>query len=206
MGTVHPRRVMLSVVAALTLGSCSFSGTAPAAECPTGDAVTCEVCGQEASWVRPPEEEQAATWHSGRYGGSYEELVEYLWTHDFMIAYGSASVEHDMLALSGLWTLEGTARSACRDGGRAEAVAELRTAEVWVLLHQVKELWRDGMSYTFVVEPVKQGVQFVQFARPCGQEPLTLHFVTAEGVEIQSIEESAYWAWPHPGSAADDEG
>jgi len=49
------------------------------------------------------------------------------------------------------------------------------------------------------VEPSERGVQFVQFARPEQWLPLTFHFVTEDGQEIEQIVEAESLYWPYPG-------
>jgi hypothetical protein len=164
-----------------------------------GEDVPFDVCGGVSTWVRPSEEQQASRiWEFGRYAGMGADVLEYLWTHDFFVNYGSASVEQDMRDLSGLWTLPAGVRATCFEQARQDAILQLRMAEVWVLFHTVKEIRRVGTSYTVIVEPVEQGVQFVQFPRPERQLPLTLYFVTQEGHEIDKVEEADYWFWPYP--------
>jgi hypothetical protein len=166
-----------------------------------GEPIPFEICGESATWTRPAEEEQEAKWwSSGRYAGGNEELIKYPWTHDFLVAYGNASGEYDLINLSGLWTLAADARSKCTEPERREAILKLQKAEVWVLLHQVKSIRCMDTDCYIVVEPTERGVQFVQFARPEQQVPITLHFVTENGQEIDKIVEveSPYWPYPQP--------
>lgn len=118
--------------------------------------------------------------------------------HDFFVAYGNASGEYDIINLSGLWTLAGDARGKCVEPDRQDAILKLEKAEVWALPHRVKDIRRVGTDYHIVVEPAEKGVQFVQFARPEQQVPLTLHFVTANGQEVEKIVEAESPYWPHP--------
>jgi hypothetical protein len=164
-----------------------------------GEDVSFDVCGEASSWVRPSEEQQTSRiWEFGRYAGMDEDVQEYLWTHNFFVNYGSANVEQDMKDLSGLWTLPGGVRAACFEQERQDAILQLQMAEVWVLLHTVKGIRRVDTSYVIIVEPVEQGVQFVQFPRSDHQLPLTLYFVTRAGHEIDKVEEADYWFWPYP--------
>ena len=142
------------------------------------------------------EEQKAEWWDSGRYAGD-DESIKYPWTHDFFVVYGNASVEYDLVNLSGLWTL-GDARSKCTEPDRLDAISKLEKAEVWVLFHRVQDVRSVGTDYYIVVEPTEKGVQFVQFPRPESQVPLTLHFVTEDGQEIQVLVEAESQYWPYP--------
>ena len=170
-----------------------------------GEELPFEVCGESTTWVRPSEEEQNAKWWtSGRYKCAderCEQTIKDLWTHDFFVVYGSASIEYDLENLSGLWTLQGEERAKCYERERHEAVLRLEMAEVWVLLHRVKQVKRLGAFYVIVVEPTERGVQFVQFPRPAEKVPLTLYFVTADGQQIDVIAEAErppVAPWPYP--------
>ncbi len=114
------------------------------------------------------------------------------------MAYGNASGEYDAINLSGVWTLTGDVRTRCTEPAAQDAVLKLQKAEVWVLLYQVKSVKRMGTDYYLVIEPREKGVQFVQFARPDQQVPLTLHFVTESGQEIEKIAEAESPYWPYP--------
>jgi len=164
-----------------------------------GEELSFEICGESTTWVRPAEQEQNAKWwSSGRYAGGNEEVIKYPWTHNFFVAYGSASGEYDITNLSGLWTLPGDVRAKCFEPERHDAILKLQTAEVWALLHKVKSIKHLDTSYVIVVEPAEKGVQFVQFPRPERQLPLTLHFVTEDGQEIEKIVEAESSYWPYP--------
>lgn len=164
-----------------------------------GEQVPFKICGESSTWVRPDEEEQKAKWwDTGQYAGSNDRVIEYAWTHDFFVAYGHASGEYDIINLSGLWTLAGIVRNKCIEPDRQDAILKLEKAEVWVLLYRVKAIRRAGTDYYIVVEPVEKGVQFVQFPRPEQQVPLTLHFVTENGLEVEKIVEAESPYWPYP--------
>lgn len=49
-----------------------------------------------------------------------------------------------------------------------------------------------------VVEPTEKGVQFIQFPRPERWLPLTLHFVTKDREEVDTIVEAESPYWPYP--------
>lgn len=163
-----------------------------------GEEVPFVICAEAPAWTRPSEEEQAAQWDSGRYTGMPEDLRTYHWTHDFFIVYGSASIEYDIVNLAGLWTLP---TAGCLAQERQDAVVKFEAAEVWVLLHTVREVKRIDTSYAIVVEPVDQGVQFIQFSRPASPDPqssppLTVYFIAQDGHVVDSIAESDYIYWP----------
>jgi len=164
-----------------------------------GEEIPFEICGESTTWVPPAEQEQDAKWwSSGQYAGGNEEVIKYPWTHNFFVVYGSASGEHDITNLSGLWTLPGDVRAKCFEPEHHDTILKLQTAEVWALLHKVKSVKRLDTHYVVVVEPMEQGVQFVQFARPERWLPLTLHFVTEDGQEIEKIIEAESPYWPYP--------
>jgi len=164
-----------------------------------GEELSFDVCGESTTWGRPTEQEQNATWWTfGRYAGGDEKVIKWPWTHNFFVAYGTASGEYDITNLSGLWTLPGDVKAKCFEPQRHDAILKLQTAEVWVLLHKVKSIKRLDTSYAIIVEPTGKGVQFVQFARPERWLPLTLHFVTKNGQEIEKIVEAESPYWPYP--------
>lgn len=161
-----------------------------------GEDVPFDMCGGASAWVRPSEERQRSEiWEFGRYAGADEEVLKYPWTHDFFVVYGTASIEQDIRDLSGLWTLPGWAMSGCFEQERHDALRNWEEAEIWVLLHKVRQIKREGTSYVVIVEPVEHGVQFVRFPRP-DQRPLTLYFATEDGHEIDQIVEENYMYWP----------
>ena len=167
-----------------------------------GKELSFEICGESMSWVRPPEDEQNVKWwRSERYSGADDQVIQYPWTHDFVVAYGHGSITYDIENLSGLWTLPGDVGAKCLEPERQDAILRLQKAEVWALSHQVKRVRRLGSHYVVVVEPSERGVQFVQFARPEQWLPLTFHFVTEDGQEIGQIVEAESLYWPYPGLA-----
>ena len=116
-----------------------------------------------------------------------------------IVTYGHGSITHDIENLSGLWSLPKDVRARCLELERQDAILKLQKAEVWALYHQVKSVRWLGAHYVVVVEPVERGVQFVQFARPEQWLPLTFHFVTEGGQEIEQIVEAESLYWPYPG-------
>jgi hypothetical protein len=164
-----------------------------------GTALPFEVCGESTMWERPPESEQDKWWRSGRYDGADDPVIQYPWTHAFFVTYGHGSTTDDVENLSGLWTLPGEVWARCREPERQDAILKLQTAEVWSLYHRVTGVRQLGAHTVVVVEPVERGVQFVQFPRPEQQVPLTFHFVTKDGQEIEEIVESESTYWPYPG-------
>jgi hypothetical protein len=163
-----------------------------------GDPVQFQVCGESKTWVRPTDaEENQKWWTFARYSGMDENLRQSFWTRDFFVAYGNASPEFDIVNLSGLWTLPDGVRDRCFDPLRQDAILKLQTAEVWILLHSVKSIHRNGVTTVLVVEPTSSGVQFVQFPR-FGPSPMVLYFVTPEGRQIAQIDEFKSPEWPDP--------
>ncbi len=163
------------------------------------EPVAFEVCGEAPAWTRPSEAEQKAKWWDNpRYASADQQFVQHPWTHDFLVVYGNASGEYDAANLSGLWTLAGDERAKCLEPAAQDALLRLQKAEVWVLLHRVQSVQRIDTHYYVTVEPVDKGVQFVQFARPEQQVPLTLHFLDAGGREIETLVEADSLYWPYP--------
>jgi hypothetical protein len=198
--------MLLTVVSVVACASPVSAPTETTANKPTvsgiaaqGEQIPFEICGESTTWIRPTEEEQKAKWWDfGRYAGGNDEVIKYPWTHDFFVAYGNASGEYDIINLSGLWTLAGEVRSKCIEPDRQDAILKLEKAEVWVLLHRVKSVRRVGTDHYITVEPTEKGGQFVQFARPEQQVPLTLHFVSESGQELEKIVEAESPYWPYP--------
>jgi len=148
----------IMLLAIILLVACAASASAPTGATANkstisriaaqGEQIPFEICGESTTWTRPAEEEQQAKWwNSGRYAGGDEGVIQYPWTHDFFVVYGDASVEYDIINLSGLWTLEGDVRSQCIEPERQDAIKKLQKAEVWVLLHRVKTIKRVGTDY-----------------------------------------------------------
>ncbi len=163
-----------------------------------GDPVQYEVCGESKTWVRPTDEEENQKWWTfARYAGMDKLIRQSYWTRDFFVAYGNASPEFDTVNLSGLWTLPDGVRDRCFEPQRQYAILKLQTAQVWILLHSVKSIKREGVTAAVVVEPTGSGVQFIQFPR-FGPSPMVLYFVTPEGQQIAQIDEFKSPEWPYP--------
>jgi hypothetical protein len=215
MGAGQKKRMLASILLITTLSllvvGCKAarvpaqitSATAPSAQSePTiseikarGEEVNFEICGESTSWTRPSESDQDTKWwRSGRYAGLDEQAVKYPWTHGFFVTYGSASLEYDLINLSGLWTLPGDARTKCLE--QSDTILKLQTAELWALYHRVKGITRLNTCYVVTVESVDTGVQFVHFSRPKDHLPMTLHFVDENGQEIDTIAEAENWPYP----------
>jgi hypothetical protein len=164
-----------------------------------GAELAFKVCGESTTWMRPSEQEQNDKWwRSERYSSADEQVVQYPWTHDFFVMYGHGSSTYDILNLSGLWTLSTDVRARCLEPERQDAILRLQKTELWLLYHRVRQIKRIGSAYVIIVEPSESGVQFVQFARPEQRVPLTFHFVTEDGQEIERIVEAESTYWPYP--------
>ena len=167
-----------------------------------GEPVPFEICGESVSWSRPSEPEQKAQWWDNpRYAGVQADVIQYPWTHHYFVSYGNASLDYDLLNLSGLWTLPADARAGCLEPDTQQAVVNLEKAEVWALGYRVTGINREGNDYYFVGRLVGQGVQFIQFARPEPQANLILHFLTQDGYELMRISEAENPSWPYPDPA-----
>lgn len=155
------------------------------------------VCASSEDWVRPSEDEQRMTWWENlRYASDDPQTqahVLYPWTHNFVMHYGSASLEYDLVNLTGIWTatdLEWQCDSWWREsrlGTGAELGVEI-WAEIWVLGYRVESIKHLGPDYVIVVEPIDRGFQVVDFQRPA---PMSLNFafVTPEGQILDEIVE-----------------
>ena len=165
-----------------------------------GEALPVVVCGEASTWVRPSAERQREKWwENGRYAGLDEETLLYPWEHGFFVAYGTASLDYDVVNLSGLWTLPEGVREDCLEAERQEAVLKLDTAEVWLLFYRVVSVKWIGEQYAITVEPSGGGVQFIQFARPEARVPLTVYFVReGDGKVLETIVEAESIYWPYP--------
>jgi len=158
-----------------------------------GQEVTFTVCAKSSTWTRPPAEDMAAKWSFGRWKWSDqkgEELIKYPWTHFFFVDAGSASLEYDLLNLSGVSRepFDEESKNCIGDRGRNEAIVARKAARVWLLLHRLRTIKRLGTLYVLVVEPVDRGFQSVDFP-VTAPASLTLYFVTPDGEEIDKIVE-----------------
>jgi len=163
-----------------------------------GEHIPYEICAQNLDWVRPSEEEQRSVWESSRYSGVDQDVLKYPWDQDFFITYGSASINYDIINLSGLWTLPEGTRDPCFEEENQDAILKFKKAEIWVLNHSVTEIRRASAKYAIIVEPIGRGVQFLHFYRLSGNMALTLYFVTSDGSVIDHINETEYPYWPNP--------
>ncbi|MEW6231951.1 MAG: LPXTG cell wall anchor domain-containing protein [Chloroflexota bacterium] len=135
----------------------------------------------------------AAKWSFGRWKWSDEQgekLIKYPWTHFFFMVDGSASLEYDLLNLSGVSRepFDEESKNCIGDRGRNEAIVVRKAARVWLLLHRLRTIKRLGTHYVFVVEPADRGFQSVDFP-VTAPASLTLYFVTPDGKEIDKIVE-----------------
>jgi WD40 repeat protein len=182
-------------------GSLSDHTSVPADVIARGEELPFDVCGEAPDWSRPTEQEQKDyILSSGRYSGIDQGVVTYLWSHDFLINYGSASINQDIRDLSGLWTLRGGYMDGCLTPEREDAVLKLKSVELWSLLHRVLRIQRLGSDYAITVAPADKGVQFVQFPRPEDQKPITFYFVSVDGRLIERLNEAESVYFPYPRS------
>lgn len=154
-----------------------------------GETVDFHICGEAAQWSRPTEQQQNSVWKSARYADVADTVLLDAWNEDFVLAGASASVEYDVINLSGLWSVPADTRSSCLDEANRRAIQAGSIAEIWMLRHTVSDVRKvDEAEYVIQVESRATGVQFIHFSR--GQEPITLVFADRKGVEIERIVES----------------
>ncbi|MBI2845437.1 MAG: hypothetical protein HYX86_02700 [Chloroflexi bacterium] len=147
------------------------------------------VCGQSENWVRPSEEEQRNKWWDNlRYATDdpdTQEHILYAWTHNFIMHYGSASLEYDLGNLTGVWTatdLEWQCDSWWRESrlGMGGPLGREVWAEIWVLNYRVLSIKHILSDYVIVVEPTERGFEVIDFQRPAPIS-LSLTFLTPDG-------------------------
>jgi hypothetical protein len=142
----------------------------------SGKAIAFEVCSTSPVWVRPTNKAQMQQIQStGRYADAktnqeIQNLIQQFWTRN-VILFGSygLSARIEPIYLSGLWTIPNTIDSISNKCyASRQRILDLnsgKTAEVWLLLYKVRSVKWLGNRYVMVVQPVSQGVQFIQFAR-----------------------------------------
>lgn len=155
------------------------------------------VCASSENWIRPSEEEQRREWwENSRHLTEDPKTLEHIlypWTHNFIMHYGGASPQYDLVNLSGIWAASDI-RWQCEDSWResrlgtsAEPGVEI-WAEIWVLQHRVRAVKHLGTNYVVVVEPITSGFQIVDFQRPSAIS-LSITFVTPQGEIVDQIVE-----------------
>lgn len=164
----------------------------------SGKAIVFEVCSTSPVWVRPASKAQMHQLQStGRYPDAktnqeVQNLIKQFWTRDVILFtnYG-ISARVDPIYLSGLWTIPNTIDSISNKCYESmQRIVDLnsgKTAEVWLLLHKVRSVrWLDN-RYVMVVQPARQGVQFIQFARVEQQTTPSLQVISEDGRELEVI-------------------
>ena len=164
----------------------------------SGKAIVFEVCSTSPAWVRPAIEAQTQQIQStGRYPDAktdreIQKIIKQFWTRNVILfANYGISARVDPIYLSGLWTIPNTIdriSNKCYDS--KQRIADLnsgKTAEVWLLLHKVRSVrWLDN-RYVMVVQPARQGVQFIQFVRVEQQPTPSLQVISEDGRELEVI-------------------
>ncbi len=148
------------------------------------------VCAEATAWVRPsPSEQQRELQSLPRYGSQIEQepllSLYQRFQNQFVFAFTTygISLRLEPIYFSGLWTVQSTLRN-CYDPDRIAQFNNGQLAEVWVLLHRVVSLQWVGDRYIMVVEPMSQGVQFIQFSRRDRGDILPLQVVTRDGISL----------------------
>jgi hypothetical protein len=162
-----------------------------------GEIVPFEVCGIVSGWKRPTDADQAIIWESPRYSGTLTSVLRYPWTHHFLISYGSASIDYDLINLSGLHNASNEPRLKCRQGNRLRELLSGNSAELWALGFRIRQIRRVSNTYAVTVVPDPTTVAFIHVSRPLPKQPLIFMFVTDSGVEVERLDESQYPYWPH---------
>jgi hypothetical protein len=134
--------------------------------------VTFEVCSQSATWTRPSPAVQAKIWNDGRYAGSPKTTTQaYEWTHDFIqVPADSASIQYHSSNVAGLWTATDVT-GVCENRNNSDWV------NIWVLLHRVTAIDREGSEYTIHVEPRQSGFQMIMFRNAAPAAKSVFRFV-----------------------------
>jgi hypothetical protein len=164
----------------------------------SGKVIAFEVCSTSPAWVRPEDKAQMRQIQStGRYADAktnreIQNLIQQFWTRNAILfgSYG-ISARVDPIYLSGLWTIPNTLDSISNKCyASRQRILDLnsgKTAEVWLLLHKVRSVkWLDN-RYVMVVQPVRQGAQFMQFVRVEQQPTPTLQVIAEDGRELEVI-------------------
>src|SRR5262249_27268672 len=116
-----------------------------------------QVCAESSRWIRPSPDIQAKVWNDLRYKDFARDA--YAWTHDFILIDDpqSTSVAELYTKLSGLWTAKSELVNNCiADNERRSGFEWIN---IWVLLHQVRDVRREANTYTVTVEPTGRGFQ-----------------------------------------------
>lgn len=155
------------------------------------------VCAESVNWVRPSEEEQRREWwENPRYVTQDPQTLEHIrypWTHNFIMHYGGASPQYDLVNLTGIWAATDITWH-CEDFWRESRLGTGAGpgleiwAEIWALGYRVDTIKHLGTNYVVVVEPTNSGFQVVDFQRPSAIS-LNFTFVTPEGQVVDQIVE-----------------
>ena len=150
-----------------------------------GAPVAFEVCSQSATWTRPSPQVQARIWNDARYAGSPKTTTEaYEWTHDFIqVPADSASIQYHSSNTAGLWTATDVT-GVCQNRNNSDWL------NIWVLLHRVTAIDREGSTYTIHVEPRQSGFQMIMFRNADSAAKSVFRFVGPDGKLIQAIGEA----------------
>jgi hypothetical protein len=164
----------------------------------SGKAIAFEVCSASPAWVRPTNKAQMQQLQStGRYADAktnreIQNLIQQFWTRNVILFGGyGLSARIEPIYLSGLWTIPNTIDSISNKCyASRQRILDLnsgKTAEVWLLLHKVRSVkWFDN-RYVMVVQPVRQGAQFMQFTRVEQQPTPVLQVIAEDGKELEVI-------------------
>ena len=159
------------------------------------------VCQSSEIWTRPGEDDQAAqVWDASRRQGIPREMLWWKFQQSFYRYGGGNSEAFDAWPELGLWTARDP--YICK-GDRIGGIITGREIELWLLLHRVVAVQRQGDVYTVTVEPTAAGYQIVRLPGPGPVTPInvrsplvtaTLRFVDTEGREIDHLPKSPPWA------------
>jgi hypothetical protein len=164
----------------------------------SGKAIAFEVCSSFPTWVRPASNAQMQQLQStGRYPDAktdreIQNIIEQFWTRNAIVFGGyGISARVDPIYLSGLWTIPNTLDLISNKCYLSkQQIADLnsgKTAEVWLLLHKVRSVKWFENRYVMVVQPVRQGAQFIQFTRVDRQPIPALQVITEDGKDLEVI-------------------
>lgn len=191
----------LTLVALLMMAACSLPGEEePSSMQPSSDALLraaeerlqpgdpfpIEPCAEMAEWSRPPEDQQVAIWNDPRWSGVGKADLREVLVQDFLLLGPSASIRHDLLQLTGLWTLPDGAWDGCRDESLQQALRAGAISELWLFGHTaVGATVGPAGVYSVAVEPTGSGVQIVHLPR--FPDLTSVLIVDADGVTLDEL-------------------
>ncbi len=151
------------------------------------------VCYEAEDWQRPDTDVQIKQLEDmARYGSALnedplQEIFQKFWTHQiFTFTTYGLSARMEPIYFSGLWTVVEDVWN-CYEGTAAEQINSGEVAEIWLIEHQIESIEWTGDRYQVVVNPVDNGVQFVQFSRRDTATNLPVSVTTTTGTSLTAV-------------------